>query len=123
MPATLTVWAWTWGPAGGPAADARFGDNPAFDVIRLGVVIAGMLLMWLCGRVIVEQARRHDAMGRAQAQRFAALALAAFYIAGTEAWVVGTTATPRLLVGAAVVVVGIVGTIGKRDRQKREPLR
>lgn len=115
------VWVWTWGPPG-PATEAQFWDNPVFDVIRLGVVVTGAVLACVIGRIIVEQSRRHDLMSRTQEFRFWALGLAVLSISATEAWVVGTTATPRLFVNVAVMVTACIGVAGKRRHQRREPL-
>lgn len=121
MPAEVVAWTWHWGPPGSLASKAHFGDNLPFDVIRVGVVIAGAILVALCARVVVEQSRRKRKMARGQVARFIALGLAALAILITEAYVVGTTATLRLPVFAAVIGFGIWGTVGKRASQQEEP--
>lgn len=119
----MTVpWTWAWGPPGSLASTAHFGDNPVFDVVRVVVVVCGCFLVWMVARVLVEQRRRREKMPEGQTIRFWALGLAAISIAVTEAYVVGTTATPRLFLNAAVITLGIWGTGSKRRRQKTEPL-
>jgi Na+/glutamate symporter len=112
-------WAWTWTPT----IRAEFGDNMFFDWVRVGCVTFGMVLLMVIGRILVEsyRRRRKDPMPRTQAARFVALALAAVSINLTEVAVVGTPATPRLIVNIATLVFGFYGARGIRRKQKANP--
>lgn len=120
MPAQV-IWTWHWGPPG--TANLRgFGDNIWFDIIRLVLIILSVCLAWICFRIMVEQRRRPVEMSRYQEMRFVSLALMALALATTEAWLMGTTATPRLFVHMACVMTGLYGVYGKRRQQKREEI-
>lgn len=112
------VWEWEWVPYGG---HANFGDNPVFDALRVVCVVLGMLLLMAIARVLIEGRRRADPMPWTQQARFVSLALADISIALTEVAVVGTPATPRLIVNILVNVCGIYGVHGIRRKQRANP--
>jgi len=113
------LWTWAWIPYG---STAHFGENPVFDWIRVLCVVFGMMLLMVIGRVVVESWRRADPMPRTQLARFLALALADISISLTEVAVVGTPATPRLIVNVIVVVTGFYGVRGIRRKQRQQPI-
>lgn len=113
------VWTWSWTVS----HPASFGDNPFFDWVRVGCVVVGMVLLMNIGRVLVEQDRRHEKMSRTQLARFVSLALAAVSMSLTEVAVVGTVATPRLIVNIVCLGLGAYGVHGMRRKQKRMPIR
>jgi O-antigen/teichoic acid export membrane protein len=110
-------WSWEWAPH----ASASFGDNPIFDWARVLCVVLGMVLVMAMARVMIESTRRDIPMPPTQLGRFVSLSLAVGYISGTEIAVVGTPATPRLMVGLVAVAVGIYGVWGMRRKQRNDP--
>ena len=121
MPASVD-WDWTWGPASGIANQYEFGDNLPWDIVRVAMVIMSMILLFGCLRVIAEQRRRQLQMPRTQEARFVALILASIYVGGTESWVMGTPATPRVVVGAVMLLLGLYGVLGVRRKQMKQPI-
>jgi hypothetical protein len=122
VPPSVKDWSWSWGPPGSLPDFHDFGDNMFWDIIRLGVVIASAILVMGCGRVLVEERRRKLRMPTTQKCRFYSLMFAAMYMGGMEAWVMGTTATPRLLLAIVVVTLGLCGVWGIRKKQLRTPV-
>jgi hypothetical protein len=110
-------WTWSWTPG----FSAQFGDNPVFDWIRVVCVILGMLMLMAIGRVLIEAKRRNEPMPPTQFARFASLALGCLSISLTEIAVVGTPATPRLIVNIAALALGLYGVRGMRRKQKARP--
>lgn len=111
-------WTWSWVPYG---TGAHFGENPVFDWVRVVCVVLGVMLAFAIGRVLVEQNRRVTPMPATQIARFAALAFADLSISMTEIAVVGTPATPRLILNILVVGTGFYGVHGMRRKQRRTP--
>lgn len=114
------TWSWGWLPIN-PEAD--FGDNLAFDWIRVVCVVLAMMLLMNIARVLVEHARREEPMPGTQIARFVSLGLATVSLALTEIAVVGTVATPRLLITVVCLVTGAWGVWGMRMKQKSMPIR
>lgn len=108
-------WTWSWVPYGG---QAHFGDNPVFDWVRVACVVVGCVQFCLVGRVLVESQFQRHRMPRTQRARFIALALADASICLTEVAVVGTPATPRLVVNVLVNAFGLWGVWGVRRKQR-----
>lgn len=117
------AWDWNaWVPPGMVTADASFGDNPLFDWIRVGCVVLAVVLIGAIGRVLLEARRRpQHKMPRTQVARFAALILAMPYVVLTELSVLGTTATPRLFDGVALLAAAVYGVHGMRRKQRANP--
>lgn len=113
------TWSWDW-IAHEPAS---FGDNPLADWIRVACAVLAIILVMSVARVIVEQARREVDMTSTQIARFVALALAAISISFTEIAVLGTVATPRLIINVACLMLGAYGVYGIRAKQKQQPIR
>lgn len=111
-------WTWRWVPT---QYGASWGDNPFFDWVRVICVVSGVVLMCVIGRILVEQKRREVPMPPTQTARFIALALADVSISFTEIAVAGTPATPRLAVNVLVMLTGIYGVWGMRQKQRRNP--
>lgn len=112
-------WSWEW-VAHEPA---NFGDNPVADWIRVLCVVMAIILVMSIGRVLVEQERRDADMPVAQIARFASLGLLTLSIAFTELAMVGTVATPRLLVNVFGLIFGAIGVGAMRVKQKAMPIR
>jgi hypothetical protein len=115
-------WNWSWGPAGGIGDRYSFGDNLLWDLVRMGVILGGVFLVATIARIYVEQRRRTANLPRTQSARFISLLLAMIYIVPTEAWVMGSPATPRLIVAIFVVAFGIYGVRGIRKEQRAQPI-
>lgn len=115
-------WTWYWGPDSGPVFEYGFWDNPFFDGIRLILIVFAMMMAWYALRAVVEQRRRELKMSIYQQLRFFSLALTGLALAGTEAWLMGTAGTPRLIVHAAIIAFGYLGVYGKRKQQKTEKI-
>lgn len=123
MPSPLEIsWVWTWGPQDSPAQFYGFWDNPVFDCFRVVLMVLAVCLVWYALRVIVEQRRRKQKMSRPQQLRFVSLAIFALIVAANEAWLMGTTGTPRLFVSYCAVITGYIGVYGKRKQQKTETI-
>lgn len=110
-------WTWDWTIPYG----SEFGDNPFFDWVRVLVVFLAVVLLFATARVIIESRRRRVAMAEAQTARFVGLALACLSLAGTEIAVVGSVATPRLVVTFLALVISIYGLHGMRVKQLSDP--
>ena len=115
-------WSWGWGPSNAVVNNAHFGDNLPWDIVRILVCIGGLALMWNILRVMVEQHRRTINFGPGQGARLIALLIADVSLSMTELWVVGTPATPRLLMSLAVVCVGTYGVAQMRRQQHDQPI-
>ena len=111
-----SLWTWDWTPY---SNNAHFGDNPVFDWVRVLCVVLGMLMFMAIGRVLVESTRRETPLAYTQCARFISLALADLSISLTEVAVVGTPATPRLVVNVLVNLMGFYGVRGIRQKQRK----
>ena len=109
------MWTWHWIiPTG---RQYNFGDNPVFDWVRVLCVIAAVVMAFAIAKVVLEQRRREIPMTWHQTLRFGSLLLAALSLSLTELAVVGTPATPRLVVNLLCLTSGYLGVFGARHFQ------
>lgn len=111
--------AWTWHWMSQPAPQ-QFGDNPFWDWVRVLCLIASVVMLFATARVLIEAARRETPMPLSQVARFVGAALLVVSVALTELSVMGTAASPRVVVNVLGVVLLGFGLRGIRRKQRHQ---